>query len=268
MQQTKWLSVVLGLLLIMALALVVSAQDGTATEEPSASTQEAVATEAAISASDAQSIIPESGTGLLTLGQGARFVTAFQGAVPLNASVLGVAYLTGFDTYTFDLSTVAGLNLNTARQAAAPEATLDPSFSALANCGLVRVYKVSSQGSQDLWPQVSCTGNTLSVVAGGTGHYILYTFNSQNAVNNAPETLSTCIGTFAAEATQEAGGALGESVQLDGNQTCWNFSAITGLITPAEASATAAPPSDNSNDSSNGGGTVVEPTAEVTEVAG
>jgi len=267
MQRTKWLSVLLGLLLVLALSLVVSAQDGESTEEPPMSTEEAVVTEAVADEDengDDGSMIPEGGTGLLTTAQGTRFVTGFQGAIPLNASVLGVAYLTGFDTYTFNLGAVAGLSMNTtAGQAVAAEATADPSLSALAACGLVRVYKVSSEGSQDLWTQVSCDGDTLSVVAGGTGHYILYTFNNQTAVNGAPQTLSTCIGTF--EATQEAGSSLGQSVQLDGNQVCWNFSAIDDIMTPATVSATAAPPSADASDDNGDDEAAVEPTVEVTE---
>lgn len=266
MQRTKWLSVLLGLLLVMALALVVSAQDD-ATEEPPMSTEETLATqemdEPASDTSDDETLIPEGGSGLLTVAQSTRFVAGFQGAVPLNASVLGVAYLTGFDTYTFDLSNIASLRVNTtAGQLIPAEATADPAMGSLADCGLVRVYKVSSEGSQDLWTQVSCEGELLSVVAGGTGHYILYTFNNQSAVNSAPETLSTCIGTF--EATQEAGSSLGQSVQLDGNQVCWNFSALTGVTTPAAVSATAAPPSDDSNDEADEE-VVAEPTVEVTE---
>ncbi len=271
MQRTKWLSVLLGMLLVLALALVVSAQDGEATTEPGMSTEEAVSTEESTDNDDSdsdESMIPEGGTGLLTSAQGTRFVTGFQGAIPLNASVLGVAYLTGFDTYTFDLGTVAGLSMNTtAGQAAPAEATADPSLGALADCGLVRVYKVSAEGSQDLWPQVSCAGNALSIVAGGTGHYILYSFNNQTAVNDAPLSLSTCLGTF--EATQEAGSSLGQSVQLDGNQVCWNFSAMTGATTSATVSATAQPStgddsSDDDEDDDDSESTA-EPTLEVTE---
>lgn len=275
MQRAKWLSLMLGLLLVMGLAFGVTAQDDS-TEEPPEMTMTPEATESSDDSDDDESvdvntIIPEGGVGLLTTLQGSQFVTGFQGAVPLDASVLGVAYLTGFDTYSFDLSTVRGLNMGTNMSVAA-EATADPSMAMLADCGLVRVYKVSSQGSQDIWPNVSCTGTTLSVVAGGDGHYILYAFNNANALTAAPETLSTCIGAFGtsaaaaeAEATQEAGVST-DSVLL-GDQVCWNFSAITGTTTAGTVVATApAPTSDDSSDDDDDSDEMTpEATAETTE---
>jgi hypothetical protein len=277
MQRAKWLSIVLGLLLVMGLAFVVTAQDDT-TEEPPETTMTPEATDMMDDNSDdapvdVNTIIPEGGVGLLTTLQGSQFVTGFQGAVPLNARVLGVAYLTGFDTYSFDLSTVRGLNMGTNMSVAA-EATADPSMAAFADCGLVRVYKVSSQGSQDIWPNVSCTGSTLSIVAGGDGHYILYAFASVNAVTTAPETLSTCVGAFTsttmemtaeADATAEAG-VTTDSILL-GDQTCWNFSAISGATTAGTVVATApAPTTDDSNDDDNDDEMTPEATVETTEI--
>lgn len=62
----------------------------------------------------------------------------------------------------------------------------------LQNCGSVRVYKVSSTATQDLWPNIRCSGNVLTIVAGGSGDYLIYNFNNAQNATNAPQSRPLC----------------------------------------------------------------------------
>jgi hypothetical protein len=259
MQRTKWLSALLAMLLILALALVVSAQDGESTEEPPVTTEEPdmdTTEEPEMDDDSSDDDVPdEGGSGTLTVSN-----AIVQGAIPDGAQVLGVAYLLGFDTYAFPLTGSALAN-------ATPEAeaTDEPALASLTitDCSLIAVYKVSSEGVQDLWPQISCDGNALSIVAGGTGHYIVYAFSSAAAMSAAPTSLSTCQSDMAmadAEATPEAGAvAMAEG--------CWDFSAMgtdTLSTLSAQVVATAGPADDGDDDDSDDDDDEVEETAEPT----
>jgi hypothetical protein len=79
---------------------------------------------------------------------------------PSGSAILTVIYFEGYNTFALPVTSSSDV------------------------CPLVRVYKVSPQGVQDLWPS-SCSGNTVTVNSGGTGHYIFYYFNGASAAQNA-----------------------------------------------------------------------------------
>lgn len=106
------------------------------------------------------------------------------GGVPANATPIAVLFLDHFNEYTLDFNQVITSDLNVLGQTAQQ--------AQLQNCGQVRVYKVSPDAIQDLWPHVACSGNQLTLQAGGTGHYIVYEFSSDQSAVNAPLSLPLC----------------------------------------------------------------------------
>jgi hypothetical protein len=189
--------------------------------------------------------------GLFPSGQGSTFFTGLNGAMPRNASLLGVAFLDGFNTYTFDMNALFGTtfnnqnqtNLNTQNQANLNtqqgvntqnqqgvntsqdlNAQNQAQFANLQQCGNVRVYKLSPDGVQDLWPNVSCNGSLLSVQAGGRGHYIMYRFNGNQSAVNAPTALFPC--SAQASANVNFGTRAGTQAQ-SGNVVCVNAQGST-----------------------------------------
>lgn len=255
MQRTKWLAVLLAMMMVLALALVVSAQEGESTEEPPAMTSEPEATETMDDMNDDSSdddMADEGGSGMIAAPTG-----IVQGALPEGAQVIGVAYLTGFDTYAFLLG-----EPDMAMATEEAEATAEPPMMlTIADCSLIAVYKVSSEGVQDLWPQVSCDGTALSIVAGGTGHYIVYSFSTPDALTAAPVSLSTCqsdMGMMDAEATPEAD--MGMTAE-----GCWDFTAMgTDMLSTmnAQVVATAGAPDDGDDSDDDSDDAEMEMTAE------
>jgi hypothetical protein len=168
--------------------------------------------------------------GLFPSGAGNNFFFGLNGAMPRNASLLGVAFLDGFSTYTFDMNSLFNTQINAQTQQAFntqnqqnlnnqgqtqlginnqgqqgfntqqdinnlgvnAQGQNQAQFANLQQCGNVRVYKLSPQGVQDLWPNVSCNGSLLNVQAGGSGHYILYRFNGNQSAVSAPAALFPC----------------------------------------------------------------------------
>lgn len=122
--------------------------------------------------------------------------------LPTGATLIDIVTLTGYNTYTFDLSLVGGTGQRAQAgqlgslesQLAAQDVTLQQSATGdqLESCGNVRVYKVSATGSQDLWPNVGCAGNLLVIQAGGTGEYIFYRFSSAQAATGALLSMPLC----------------------------------------------------------------------------
>jgi hypothetical protein len=100
-------------------------------------------------------------------------------------------------------------------------------FANLQQCGNVRVYKLSPEGVQDLWPNVSCNGSLLSVQAGGRGHYIMYRFNGNNSAVNAPTALYPC--NTQASLNANFGTQAGTQAQ-SGNVVCVNAQGGTGTL--------------------------------------
>jgi len=210
-------------LLTMAIAFGVSAQDNSGGSNGQTSGQQGSNGQGNIGFNSLATNGQQAG--LFPSGQGNSFFTGLNGAMPRNASLLGVAFLDGFTTYTFDLNSLFGTqitaqtqtnlnnqnqaNLNTQNQnnfntqgqnngqnngqtTGQNTAQNNATFANLQQCGNVRVYKLSPEGVQDLWPNVSCNGSLLSVQAGGRGHYIMYRFNGNNSAVNAPVALYPC----------------------------------------------------------------------------
>jgi hypothetical protein len=100
---------------------------------------------------------------------------------PSNGTLIGIVRLSNFNSYIFQIAST-----QTQQQGQTAQAQ---------NCGNVNVYKISPQGVLDLWTNVSCgTGNQLTVRAGGTGHYVLYRFNSNQNAFNAPLSMNCVAG--------------------------------------------------------------------------
>jgi len=198
-------------------------------------------------------------SGLFPSGQGNTFFMGLNGAMPRNATLLGVAFLDGFNTYTFDMNALFGTTFNTQNQAnlntqnqtnfntqtnqgltttqgqnnqgqnnqGQNTAQNNVQFANLQQCGNVRVYKLSPQGVQDLWPNVSCNGSLLSVQAGGRGHYIMYRFNGNQSAVNAPAALYPC--TTQASLNANFGTQAGTQAQ-SGNVVCVSAQGGTGTL--------------------------------------
>jgi len=97
---------------------------------------------------------------LLSSNESSSFIGAGT-AAPAGAFGVGVFFANGFQTYTID--TRAGLNLS---------------------CAAVRVYRVTEMGDLILHPS-TCSGDMLSFVSAGTGHYVLYAFGNTNGAQGA-----------------------------------------------------------------------------------
>jgi len=200
-------------------------------------------------------------SGLFPSNASNSFFTGLNGAMPRNATLLGVAFLDGFNTYTFDLNSLFGTtlstqnqtNLNTQNQTnlntqgqtnqtfntqgqtnfnttqglnnGQNNGQNNAQFANLQQCGNVRVYKLSPEGVQDLWPNISCNGSLLSVQAGGRGHYILYRFNGNESAVNAPQALFSC--NAQANANVNFGNRAGTQAQ-QGNVVCLTGQSNTG----------------------------------------
>lgn len=82
-------------------------------------------------------------------------------SAPSGSAIMTVMYFEGYNTF--------GLPITSTNN----------------ECPFVRVYKVSPQGVQDLWPS-TCSGNQVNITTGGTGHYVFYYFNSASSAQSAP----------------------------------------------------------------------------------
>jgi hypothetical protein len=118
---------------------------------------------------NAQSV-PAGGSGpggctALTPEEAVAFITPLGGA-PAGAQVLGVYLCVGFGIH------VLGNSIDLFDRA----------------CDAINVYKVSSQGDQDLWQDDSlvCNGDVVSIIGGGTGHYVVYGYESTSAESSSP----------------------------------------------------------------------------------
>jgi hypothetical protein len=118
---------------------------------------------------NAQSV-PEGGEGpggctVLTPEEANAFLIGVGGA-PAGAEVLGVYFCGGFGPIVLG-------NSNDLFDRA---------------CEAINVYKVSSEGDQDLWQNDSlvCNGDLVTIIAGGTGHYVVYGYGNQAAENSSP----------------------------------------------------------------------------------
>ena len=119
--------------------------------------------------------------GTLPATESNRFAAPFQ--APFGATRVGVLYFTGFGTQTVDLSQFGvGSTNNTA------DADAGTTGSGV-NCANLRVYKVSFEGTQDLWNNYSCSGNMMMLRTEGRGHYILYRFSDAGSAAGAPNAI-------------------------------------------------------------------------------
>ncbi|MFO7321490.1 MAG: hypothetical protein DIU68_007160 [Chloroflexota bacterium] len=179
--------------------------------------------------------------------------------LPTGATLIDIVELTGFDTYTFDLSVIGGTGVRRAQagqfsllgsltqQLSAQDVELQqsPSDGQLESCGNIRVYKVSSQGSQDLWPNVGCAGDLLVIQAGGTGDYIVYRFNTPQAAAGALPSMPLCPGAVADEDEAEDDAATATPAP---SVTCFWIAAQNQLAAQAAQQEAAAQPEETTAD--------------------
>src|SRR5688572_25331236 len=117
----------------------------------------------------AQSVPPAGGgpSGCTALTpEEANIYVGLLGGAPAGAKILAVYICRGFGTYVIG----------------------DAGELFDRTCEEVNVYKVSSEGDQDLWQSDArvCTGNQVAIQGGGTGHYIVYGYPSEAVEDAAP----------------------------------------------------------------------------------
>lgn len=92
------------------------------------------------------------------------------GGTPSGATLEGVYILKSYSTYTIDTQAAFG-----------------------AACPTVKVYRVTAEGTQDVFAidgrSFSCAGDVMTVQSVGAGHYVFYSFGSSDAANAAPKQL-------------------------------------------------------------------------------
>jgi hypothetical protein len=114
--------------------------------------------------------VPDSGGGtngcrLLTLEEAIAFLPGV-GGPPSGAAVLAIYLCGGFGTF------IIGDSVELFER----------------DCEELNIYKVSSEGDQDLWQSDSlvCIGNQVAIIGGGQGHYVIYGYGSEAAEEGAP----------------------------------------------------------------------------------